>query len=215
MNEQLDLFGSFSPPARPQAAVPPPTPAPLPKPEPKQAANREKAPEPERKIISTAPLEALAKKLLQELGYAALSEQVRVRWNPRMRTTAGLAYPARQLIMLNPKVYAFDGELERTMRHELAHLLAHHRAGKRRIAAHGPEWRQACADLGIAEETRCHALPLPKRTQHRKHIYACPACRCIIRRVRPIRKKSACLACCRAHNRGRYDERFRLRRLAE
>ncbi|MGV3532759.1 MAG: SprT-like domain-containing protein, partial [Chthoniobacteraceae bacterium] len=132
-----------------------------------------------------------------------------------LRTTAGLAYPARQLIMLNPKVHAFEGELERTMRHELAHLLAHHRAGKRRIAAHGPEWRQACAALGIAEEPRCHKLPLPKRTQHRKHIYACPSCKCIIRRVRPIRKKSACLACCRAHNRGQYDERFRLRRITE
>lgn len=193
MNEQLDLFGPFSPPARPQAAVP--------------------QPKPGLDIISTAPLEALAKSLLLGLGYQALAEQVRVRWNPRMRTTAGLAFPARQLIMLNPKVHAFDGELERTMRHELAHLLAHHRAGKRRIAAHGPEWRRACADLGIAEETRCHSLPLPKRTQRRKHSYGCPACGATIHRVRPIRRKSACLACCRAHNRGHYDERFRLRRL--
>jgi predicted SprT family Zn-dependent metalloprotease len=203
VNEQLDLFGAFAPSAKPQPAVPLPTRPHVPS----------QDPVPERKVISTAPLEALAKALLMQLGYESLAAQVVVRWNPRMRTTAGIAIPARQLIMLNPKVYAFDGELERTMRHELAHLLAHHRAGRRRIAAHGVEWRQACADLGISEETRCHTLPLPKRTQRRKHSYACPACGCTIHRVRPIRRKSACLACCKAHNRGEYDERFRLRRL--
>jgi hypothetical protein len=30
-----------------------------------------------------------------------------------------------------------------------------------------------------------------------------------MQRVRPIRRKTACLACCREHSGGKYDERFR------
>lgn len=201
MNEQLDFFSTPErpPPARIQRSLPPPEPPPA------------KIPaEPE--TISTIPLQELAQSLLRQIGHPKLAEEVRVLWNPRMRSTAGLAYPGKSLILLNPKLHAFEGELERTMRHELAHLLAHHRAGKRRISAHGPEWRQACVDLGLINETRCHSLPLPKRKLARKYAYVCPGCAIIVRRVRPLRKKSACLACCRLHNRGKYHERFRLQR---
>ena len=48
------------------------------------------------------------------------------------RFTAGMAYPSRGLIHLNPRLREFgDDEVNRTLRHELAHLLAHHRAGRR------------------------------------------------------------------------------------
>ena len=77
------------------------------------------------------------------------------------------------------------------------------------ITRHGPEWRRACRDLGIGDEKRCHDLPLPRREQARRYRYRCPACGLEVRRVRPIRARSACLACCRRHNRGRYDDRFR------
>jgi SprT protein len=92
--------------------------------------------------------EALAdrcRELLRGLSAEALATQVRVRWNSRMRSTAGTAYPGKALITLNPRLREFgEDELDRTLRHELAHLLAHHRAGRRRIAPHGREWRRAC-----------------------------------------------------------------------
>jgi predicted SprT family Zn-dependent metalloprotease len=147
---------------------------------------------------------------LSALGYGELAAQVRVVWSHRMRTTAGLAYPAKALIKLNPRIRQFgEVEVDHTLRHELAHLLAHHRVGRRRISPHGPEWRKACADLGLPDEERCHNLPLPRREMARPHIYRCPQCRVEIRRVRPMRRPSACLACCRRHANGRYDERFR------
>jgi predicted SprT family Zn-dependent metalloprotease len=147
---------------------------------------------------------------LNGLGYADLAAQVRVVWNPKMRSTAGMAYPGKALIKLNPRLCQFgDGEVDQTLRHELAHLLAHHRAGRRRISPHGPEWRKACADLGMPDEKRCHNLPLPRREIARRHVYRCPQCRVEIRRVRPMRRPSACLSCCRKHAGGRYDERFR------
>jgi predicted SprT family Zn-dependent metalloprotease len=114
------------------------------------------------------------------------------------------------LITLNPRLCQIgDDEVERTLRHELAHLLAQHRAGRRHIAPHGPEWHQACRDLGIPDEKRCHTLPLPRRELTARHFYRCPVCTQEIPRVRPFRSKTACLDCCRRHSRGRYDDRFR------
>ena len=161
------------------------------------------------------PLEDLARNLLLDLGCLELAAHVRVRWNPRMRSTAGTALASKSLITLNPRLQEFGAEeVERTLRHELAHLLAHHRAGRRRIAPHGREWQQACRDLGLTDEKRCHELPLPRRTMQARHAYRCPGCEVEVRRVRPMRRASACLACCRKHNRGRYDARFRFVRVA-
>ena len=126
-----------------------------------------------------------------------------------------LAYPAKALVVLNPRLREFgDAEIERTLLHELAHVLAHHRAGRRRIAPHGPEWQRACRDLGMPDEKRCHDLPLPRRTLARPHAYRCPQCAAVIRRTRPLRRRVACFACCRTHSGGRYDERFRLVKIA-
>lgn len=156
-------------------------------------------------------LQAQSRALLTVLGYGELATRIEVRWNPRMRSTAGMAYPGKGLIVLNPKLREFGiEEVDRTLRHELAHLLAHHRAGRRRISAHGDEWRQACIDLGLNDEKRCHDLPLPRRQVQRRHFYQCPKCALVVRRVRALRRRSACLACCRKHSNGRFDERFLL-----
>jgi len=131
-----------------------------------------------------------------------------------MRSTAGLAYPGIAHIVLNPKLQEFGlPEIHRTLLHELAHLLAQHRAGRRKIPPHGPEWQQACIDLGIENETRCHDLPLPRRTLQRQYVYQCPHCTTLLERVRPFRRAAACLPCCRKFAAGRYDERFKLFRI--
>lgn len=162
-----------------------------------------------------APLEQLARDLLRSAGCHALARRVRVRWNARMRSTAGTASSAKSLITLNPRLVEFGWvEVDRTLRHELAHLLAHERAGRRRIAPHGREWQNACAALGLTDEKRCHDLPLPRRQFSPRHHYRCPHCAVVIGRVRPLRRKSACLACCRQHNHGRYDERFRFEKVS-
>ena len=156
-------------------------------------------------------LESIARALLLEHGATALAAQIHVEWTTRLRSAAGRAEYGKARICLNSRLSAHgDAEIDRTLRHELAHLLAQARAGRRRIAPHGAEWRRACADLGIAGEPRCHSLPFPIRRQKRRYVYACPHCRRDFPRTRPLRRASACLACCRAHNRGCYDQRFRL-----
>ena len=47
-----------------------------------------------------------------------------------------------------------------------------------------------------------------------RHFYRCPACATVLRRVRPLRGKSACLACCRQHMGGSYSNRFRFVKIA-
>lgn len=163
-----------------------------------------------------AALSLVAAGFARDLGLASLASEVRVSWNRRMRTAAGRAFTREGRIELNPRLQELpeeirDAELRATFLHELAHLVASARAGRRRIAPHGPEWRQACRDLGIPGEDRCHALDFQPRRLARKYAYACPACGAVIQRVRRLRRRVACYLCCRKHAGGRYDGRFQLR----
>jgi SprT protein len=156
-------------------------------------------------------LETEARELLRSLGAKRIATELRVEWNPRLQTAAGRADYRQKRISLNPRLAEHPEEVDRTLRHELAHILAQFRTGRRRISPHGPEWQQACCDLGIAGEKRCHTLPFPAKRYAPRFIYRCPNCRRDFPRVRKIKRTVACLACCRAHNRGEFDVRFRLK----
>ena len=160
-------------------------------------------------------LTAKSRNLIEELGLPKLAEQVKVIWNSRLQTTAGMADAHKQQVTLNPKLLDFDPkELDTTLRHELAHLVAYSRAGGRRIQAHGSEWRVACRELGIPNEKRCHDLPLESRRQRPKFAYQCVHCETVYPRVRKFRWQAACYSCCRQHNRGRYSSRYLLKEVS-
>ncbi len=169
-----------------------------------------KTPRPSRLPQADPELTRDAAALLVAAGSGELSKRVSITWHGRLTSTAGLARPDQAMVLLNPRLKAFPSEVDRTLRHELAHLLAFDRARSRRIAAHGKEWKQACADLGIPGESRCHTLPLPRRKVVGRHLYRCPRCNFLLRRVRPIkaRRRLACHDCCETFARGRFDRRF-------
>lgn len=147
----------------------------------------------------------------KSLNLNELSNRVQVSWNARMQTTAGRAWWPDRVIELNPKLKALPpDELWRTLKHELAHLVAYERAGRRRTEPHGPEWRAACVELGIPNEQPFHTLPFERRRLKRNHVYVCPNCLVELRRVKPLGRAVACYACCRKFNGGVYDARFRL-----
>jgi len=156
-------------------------------------------------------LERQARELLCTHGADRIAMNLRVLWDSRLKTSAGRADYRHKLISLNPRLFEHPAEIDRTLRHELAHILAQFRAGRRRVLPHGPEWQQACRDLGIVDEKRCHNLPFPARRYTARFIYRCPNCRQEFPRVRRVGRAVACLACCRAHNGGEFDTRFRLR----
>jgi predicted SprT family Zn-dependent metalloprotease len=156
-------------------------------------------------------MEASAREFVEPLA-PDLGTRLRVGWNSRMRTTAGVAIASRWEIWLNPALKGISAkEVERTLLHELAHLVASHRYPRRRLAPHGAEWRQACSDLGIPDESRTHQLPFQGRRMKRRYSLSCPACGQSHQRVRSPRARVACLDCCRRHHHGLYHERFRLK----
>lgn len=146
-----------------------------------------------------------------ELELPELARRVRVCWNVRMRTAAGRAWWPDRLIELNPKLQDFpQEEVWRTLRHELAHLVAYERCGRRRIEPHGTEWQTACAELGIPGESPYHDLPLKRRKMRKKFAYVCPECQSAIQRVKKIQRSVACYSCCRKFNGGAFAARYQL-----
>lgn len=157
-------------------------------------------------------LEGKAREILTALDADELAREVHVEWNARLFSAAGRADSRRNLISLNPRLRDHDSaEIDRTLRHELAHLLAQFRGGRRRIPPHGAEWRRACRDLGIGDEARCHTLPFPVQQRARRFLYRCSRCGKEFPRARRIKRAVACLDCCRKFNRGKFDPKARLR----
>jgi len=151
--------------------------------------------------------------LLEKYAGESYASSVKIVWNRRMRSTAGRAFLNQAKVELNPKLLDLKEDalkhVQQTLLHELAHLLAHHRYGSR-ISAHGAEWKQACADMGIPGESATHSLPLPSNKQERKWRYSCPQCGEVIERVRKMRGYSACYTCCKKYTRGKYHSKFKL-----
>ena len=162
-------------------------------------------------LVLDVVLTQQCRELVAMLGLEELGKHVRVFWHSRLTTTAGLAHYNDATIDLNPKLREFQPEEpDRTMRHELAHLVAQFRVGNRRIQAHGRQWQQACADLGIPGEKRCHDLPIERRRMKRKLAYQCRSCGVVVPRVKKLARHSSCYTCCQQHNRGRYSSKFLL-----
>lgn len=212
MAEQLELFGNdaFPEKEREQPEVP------------EQLEETEPPEETETKegqvmvwIGYDEELTTRASKLLYDLGLQEIADGVTVNWNKRMRSAAGRAHYQKCLIDLNPRLQLLPEpkkkeEIEDTFLHELAHLVAFGRNRGRRIQPHGAEWKQACADLGIPGEDRCHDLDFGTRRMKRKFIYECPACKTSIPRVRRIKRPVACHSCCKEYNGGKFHTRFQL-----
>jgi len=152
---------------------------------------------------------------LLHLKLHALAEKVSVCWNRKLATTAGLAYHGDARIELNLQLLQFAPEEPlRTLKHELAHLIAHHRSGKKRIQPHGREWQRACGELGIPGEDRCHTLPFARRQVRKRHAYQCRNCGIVVPRVRPLARDSACYPCCKEYNRGAFNRDYQLVRIS-
>lgn len=202
MEEQLELFGDseLSTDRREK--------------DPKRAGNHDI---PEGYVrVRVGPDEELRKRgseIAAQLGLPKLAAVIEVEWNRKMRTSAGRAFYQLGRIELNPRLQALpertrDMEIERTFLHELAHLVSFARAKGRRIQPHGPEWKQACVDVGIPGEDRCHDLNFEPRKMKRKFAYECPACGSVVERVRRLKRRVACYDCCRSRAAGKFDSRF-------
>lgn len=102
---------------------------------------------------------------------------------------------SRKLTALNP--------WERTQNvilHEIAHALAGPTAG------HGHEWKRVARSIGCSAERVENGVITPPLAWKA----TCPNCRRVSRKARRSQSPTACGTCCRAHNGGRFTERFEL-----
>ena len=102
-------------------------------------------------------------------------------------TTAGTANYRTWTIDLNPVLLMenVDAFIERTVPHELAHLItdrvypeAHTRRfrGEKR-EVHGPRWRSVMRTLGVADSTRCHSYDTSSvKRSKTSYEYKCTVC---------------------------------------
>jgi len=137
----------------------------------------------------------------------------RVELSNRMTSSAGRCYPDSGVIRI-ATLYHRDHGMDATLlvlKHELAHWAARWRFG-RRIAPHGPEFRDVAEELDQRITVTCppfaHRERAERQTTRPVWYMACPRCSRMYRRRR--RDKVACRFCCDANAGGRYDRRFRL-----
>lgn len=129
-------------------------------------------------------LERIAQDWLRQWRVADTA--VAVRWNPRLRTSAGRAFHQQGRIELNPHLLVRHPEqLETVLVHETAHVAATRLFGPR-TPAHGRHWRALMVHAGLPPEP-CHQLEVAQ-LRRRAYLYlrVCDACgsRCIARSVR-------------------------------
>ncbi len=93
-----------------------------------------------------------------------------VRWNPRMRSRAGLCSPGDSQIELNPHILIAEKDFESTLVHELCHLAVSRRWPT--SDAHGAKWKSLMEICGFKPE-RCHRLAVPQTHSHKKWEYLC------------------------------------------
>lgn len=160
---------------------------------------------------STVELYEYVKERLILLREFELFESMEIRWNLRMRSTAGRADLLNTKVELNHHLIPFgEEEIYKTLLHEVAHLLAWKRCRHR---GHGIPWRNACKDLGIPGESVTHSLSLPKHVRKKKWSYHCTHCGVQVQRVRQAKVRAACLRCCKEFNGGKFDQRFLLQEI--
>jgi predicted SprT family Zn-dependent metalloprotease len=131
-----------------------------------------------------------------------------LRWNSRLKTTAGRFYPDRKKPIIEIASYLAQEEnaeelIWDTMGHEMIHYWLFNR---RRPYGHNAEFYQKMEEIGVS---RYNSAP-----KHRpfKHCYSCHHCTQKIWTRRRL-SAAACAACCNLHSEGRFDPQFKLKLL--
>ena len=150
----------------------------------------------------------------------------RLVWSRRLTRTAGTIDVRRKIIKLSVPllVESFqngtlfgptfqicgvacdsqDAALREILKHEMIHLWLHVRG---RPSGHTGEFRDKARAIGQPRTRHAIALPAPKRGW----LYACAHCGHEFTRRRRYGRAVACGSCCKAHNGGKFDERFKLK----
>jgi predicted SprT family Zn-dependent metalloprotease len=152
--------------------------------------------------------------IFQDVNYAFFDgflDQVDIRWNSRLRSSAGRFIPGHRkwLKEVPPTIevasYLCEEQNARALiRDTIAHEMIHYWLWVRRMPyGHTTEFYAKMKLMGVSRYN-----PVP-RTGSYKYVYRCGHCESEF----PSRRKLgplACARCCRSFGRGNYDSRFKL-----
>jgi predicted SprT family Zn-dependent metalloprotease len=132
-----------------------------------------------------------------------------IRWNGRLRTSAGRFIPGSDQCVIEVASYLKDEiQAEKLIRDTLGHEMIHYWLFIRNQPyGHTPEFHQKMEEIGVSRYN-----PVPKHRPF-KHCYECRSCAQRIF-VRKRLRLAACAACCNEYSGGKFDSRFKLRLLA-
>jgi predicted SprT family Zn-dependent metalloprotease len=133
-----------------------------------------------------------------------------IRWNPRLKTSAGRFIPDRTRSIIEVASYLLEEQnAEHLVRDTIGHEMIHFWLWERKLPyGHTPEFHRKMEELGVS---RYNSVP-----RHRpfKYCYACSTCDQKIFTRKRLRM-AACAACCNALNGGVFHARFKLKLLAK
>jgi len=135
-----------------------------------------------------------------------------LRWNSRLRSSAGRFIPGRRRWLSRERsvieiadYLLEEKDFEKHVRDTLAHEMIHYWLwSEKRPYGHTREFSEKMKELGTVRYN-----PVPRRPPL-KYVYECPECE----KEYPARKKLsglACKTCCEIHAEGAFDSRFELR----
>lgn len=150
---------------------------------------------PEMPLPARGVLLAIARRCGTAWEMPRLADQVRIAYNPKLRTTLGRAVLESRLVELNTCLLVeHPDQLVETLVHELAHVAVYIRYGP--VPPHGRHFRTVMRAVGLSPRAT-HDLPvahLRRRRERYLYLHRCSECGdgFIARRVR---RDVCCRAC--------------------
>ena len=96
--------------------------------------------------------------------------EIRIQWNHRMRSRAGVCRPRQGLVELNPNILKSQNQIEEVLVHELCHMAVSQRWPRAR--PHGQRWKSLMTKFGF-KPLRCHDLVPEKLHRQRRWPLKC------------------------------------------
>jgi len=120
------------------------------------------------KLPDKARIREIMATVCEKNGVSELESQTSIEWNARFTSRMGDANYNKMRVRFSIPLFALAGEKDQedTIAHEMAHIVARHKYGKK-IKSHGGEW-QACMLVAGYKPTRCHDIDTTGLKKSRK-----------------------------------------------
>jgi len=131
-------------------------------------------------------------------GLPTLSQEVKVRFNGRLRTTVARLLSSVEVIEVGPRFVASQSKRREILCHELAHAAANRRRGGRQ--PHGAEWAALVRRAGFDPVTRLTVSQKSSRSKQSRdgrYEHRCLVCQFVRVARRPVRswRCAECVRC--------------------